>query len=71
VRISVSDKNGLRQLEALFSIDPDAQVTKIAEDEIEVWYVGSRNAWAQVREMELRLRQWMSWNPDVIVAFTL
>jgi len=39
VRISVADKNGLRQLEALFANDPDAQVTKVADDEIEVWIV--------------------------------
>ncbi len=68
MRITVSDPARLRQLSVFLSFDPDAQVRVTDSDELEVWLVGSRNAWAQVAETEMRLRQWMAWHPDVITS---
>lgn len=68
MRITVSDPARLRQLSLVLSFDPDAQVSITRPDELEVWFVGSRNAWAQVAETEMRLRRWMMWNPDIIAS---
>jgi hypothetical protein len=68
VRIKVSDPARLRQLSLYLSFDQDAQVNITDRDELEVWFIGSRNAWAQVAETEMRVRRWMAWNPGVIAA---
>jgi hypothetical protein len=43
-------------------------VTKIADDEVEVSFLGSLNANAQVMQSELRLRLWLASHPDVIAT---
>ena len=68
MQIRLSDPGRLPQLKAFLAFDHDAHVTVTGDDELEVWFVGSRNAWAQVKETELRLRAWMRWNPDVIAT---
>jgi hypothetical protein len=68
VRIKVSDPARLRQLSLYLSFDQDAHVKVTDRDELEVWFIGSRNAWAQVAETEMRVRRWMAWNPGVIAA---
>jgi hypothetical protein len=68
VRITVSDPARLRQLSLFLSFDPDAEVSVTGSDELEVWFVGSRNAWAQVAETEMRLRRWLAWNPDTVAS---
>lgn len=69
VRITLSDPSRLRQLSMFLSRDPDAHVRVTADDELELWLLGSRNAWAQVELTEARLRQWMATNTDVIATF--
>jgi hypothetical protein len=64
----VSDPARLRQLSLFFSFDPDSYVRVTGEDELEIWFVNSRDAWAQLAEAELRLRHWMEWNRDVITV---
>jgi hypothetical protein len=70
VQISLSHPSRLGQLLAFLSFDETAVVRQIGDAEIEVWFIGSLNTWAQQRELELRLRAWLAQNSDVVVAFT-
>jgi hypothetical protein len=70
MRIKVSDPRRLRQLRAFLAFDPDAQVTVLSDDELELWFLGSRNVWAQEMETELRLRLWLAMHPEVIAVLT-
>ena len=70
MRIRLSDRRRVHQLVLFLSLDPNAVVNVLNEDELEVSFLGSLNIWAQQRETELRLRTWMAWNPDVIATLT-
>jgi hypothetical protein len=66
VRIKLSDADLVERLLAFLAFDSNVIVTKIAPDEVEVSFLGSLNASAQVMQSELRLRMWLAAHPDVI-----
>jgi len=66
MRIKVSDRNQVALLIQFLTLDPDALVTRVADDEIEVGFVGSLNTWAQQAETMLRVRAWLGANPDIV-----
>jgi hypothetical protein len=66
--IHVSDPARLSELARFLARDQAAQVSTTGPCELEVWWVDSRNAWAQQMELERRLRAWMAAHEDVIVT---
>ena len=66
VRIKLSDAGQVERLLAFLAFDSNVIVTQIAFDEVEVSFLGSLNASAQVMQSELRLRMWLAAHPDVI-----
>jgi hypothetical protein len=60
VRVRLEHREELDRFVALLQFDPDAIVTAIDEDEVEVSYVGSLSERAQRERLEERLREWMS-----------
>jgi hypothetical protein len=66
VRIKLSDAALVERLLAFLAFDSNVIVTQIAENEVEVSFLGSLNASAQVMQSELRLRMWLAAHPDVI-----
>jgi hypothetical protein len=68
LRIKVSDRAQLGKLIQFLTLDPDALVSRIADDEIEVGFVGSLNTWAQQAETVLRVHAWLAANPDIIAT---
>jgi hypothetical protein len=68
VRIKLSSAGHVRQLLAFLAFDTNVIVTQIATDEVEVSFLGSLNANAQVMQSELRLRMWLAAHPDVIAT---
>jgi hypothetical protein len=68
VRIKLSDAGQLERLLAFLAFNQNMIVSKIAADEVEVSFLGSLNASAQVMQSELRLRLWLATHPDVIAV---
>jgi hypothetical protein len=68
VRIKLSDASQVERLLAFLAFDTNVIVTQIAVDEVEVSFLGSLNASAQVMQSELRLRMWLASHPDVIAT---
>jgi hypothetical protein len=68
VRIKLSSAGHVEQLLAFLAFDTNVIVTQIASDEVEVSFLGSLNANAQVMQSELRLRMWLAAHPDVIAV---
>jgi len=68
--IRLSDQARVQQLFLFLARDHDALVNTVADDELEVAFVGSFNTWAQQKETETRVRLWMASNPDAIVALS-
>ena len=68
VRIKLSSAGHVQQLFAFLAFDTNVIVTQIAADEVEVSFLGSLNANAQVMQSELRLRMWLAAHPDVIAT---
>jgi hypothetical protein len=68
VRIKLSDVDHVERLLAFLAFDTNVVVTQIADDEVEVSFLGSLNANAQVMQSELRLRMWLAAHPDVIAV---
>jgi hypothetical protein len=60
VRVRLEHREELGRLVALLEFDPDAIVTTIDVDEVEVSYVGSLSERAQRERLEARLRTWLS-----------
>jgi hypothetical protein len=60
MRVKLEHSEELPRLVALLQFDPDAIVTTLGGDEIEVSYVGSLSEAAQRDKLETRLRAWMS-----------
>jgi hypothetical protein len=60
VRVRLEHREALERLVALLQFDPEAIVTTIDDEEIEVSYVGSLSERAQRERLEARLRSWMS-----------
>lgn len=68
MRIRISRPDALTRLQAFLAVDTDAIVTPLSELEIEISFLGSRNEWAQRKELELRLRTWLSSHPEVVAV---
>ena len=68
MRVKLSNPALLRGLLAEFAFDANVVVTQLADDEVEVSFLGSLNASAQQMETELRMRAWLSAHPDAIVV---
>jgi hypothetical protein len=68
VRIKLSDAGQVERLLTFLAFDSNVIVTQIAIDEVEVSFLGSLNASAQVMQSELRLRMWLAAHPDVIAV---
>jgi hypothetical protein len=68
MRIKLSDATQLERLLNYLAFDANVIVTQIALDEVEVSFLGSLNASAQVMHSELRLRLWLAAHPDVIAV---
>jgi hypothetical protein len=66
--VKVSSPALLRRLLAYLEFDANVIVTEIAEDEVEVSFLGSLNTSAQQMETELRLRAWLASHPEAIVV---
>ena len=64
----MSDPARLSELSTFLALDDAAHVAMTGPCNLDVWWVDSRNAWAQQMELELRLRTWMAAHPDAIVT---
>jgi hypothetical protein len=68
VRIKLSDADQLQRLLSFLAFDSNVIVSQIGRDEVEISFLGSLNANAQVMQSELRLRMWLAAHPDVIAV---
>ncbi|HET7146238.1 MAG TPA: hypothetical protein VFI10_03475 [Gaiellaceae bacterium] len=68
MRVKVSSPGLLRKLLAEFAFDANVVVTQLADDEVEVSFLGSLNTSAQQMETELRLRAWLAAHPEAVVV---
>ena len=66
--MKLSDPALIQRLKAFLAFDTNVVVTQIADDEVEVSFLGSLNAHAQHMHTELRLRAWIAANPDAVVV---
>jgi hypothetical protein len=66
VRIRISKPESLRRLQTFLTLDTEAIVTPLDDCELEISFLGSRNEWAQRKELELRLRSWLAAHPDIV-----
>ena len=66
MRIRLSDPSQLDRLLTFLEFDANVIVTQIANNEVEVSFLGSLNTTAQMMQSELRVRLWLASNPDVI-----
>lgn len=70
MRIRLSRPESLRRLQVFLSLDTEAIVTPLDDRELEISFLGSRNEWAQRKELELRLRSWLASHPDVVAVIS-
>jgi hypothetical protein len=68
MRVKVADPALIGRLRQFLAFDANVVVTQIAEDEVEVSFLGSLNTNAQQMHTELRLRAWIAANPGAIVT---
>jgi hypothetical protein len=68
VRIRLSRPESLRRLQVFLALDTEAIVTPLDDRQLEISFLGSRNEWAQRKELELRLRSWLASHPDVVAV---
>ena len=68
LRVKLSDPTLIQRLKAFLAFDSNVVVTQIADDEVEVSFLGSLNTNAQQMQTELRLRSWMAAHPASIVV---
>jgi len=68
VRIKLSDADQLQRLLSFLAFDSNVIVSQIGRDEVEISFLGSLNANAQVMHSELRLKMWLAAHPDVIAV---
>ena len=68
MRVKLSKPGLVRGLVAEFAFDTNVVVTQIADDEVEVSFLGSLNASAQQMETQLRMRAWLAAHPDAVVV---
>jgi hypothetical protein len=70
VRVRLSDSSRLQELVEFLAVDPTVVTTQLSKNELEVAFIGSLSATGQMMQTELRLRAWLSANPDVIVTMS-
>jgi hypothetical protein len=58
----------LQGLVTEFAFDPNVVITPLAENEVEVSFLGSLNTSAQLMATELRVRSWLAAHPDAVVV---
>jgi hypothetical protein len=68
VRVKLGDPALVQRLTQYLAFDANVVVTQIADDELEVSFLGSFNTSAQQMQTELRLRAWIAANPQAIVT---
>jgi hypothetical protein len=68
LRVKLANPALVDRLLAYLAFDPNTVVNRIADDEIEVSFLGSLNTDAQLMHTELRLRAWIAAHPDAIVV---
>ena len=68
MRIKQTDAARTRSLRRFLAFDTNTVVSVLAEDELEVGFVGSLNALAQQQASEQRLRAWLAAHPDAIAV---
>jgi hypothetical protein len=68
LRIKLSDPGQLHRLLTFLAFDTNVVVSQIGPDEVEVSFLGSLNADAQVMQSELRVRLWLARHPEVIAV---
>ncbi len=68
MRVKVADPALIKRLRQYLAFDATVIVTQIADDEVEVSFLGSLNTNAQQMQTELRLRAWIAANPGAIVT---
>ena len=68
MRIRLSRPESLRRLQVFLALDTEAIVTPLDDRQLEISFLGSRNEWAQRKELELRLRSWLASHPDVVAV---
>jgi hypothetical protein len=68
LRVKLSDPALIQRLQAFLAFDSNVVVTQIADDEVEVSFLGSLNTNAQQMQTELRLRSWIAAHPAYIVV---
>ena len=68
MRVKVADPALIKRLRQYLAFDANVVVTQIADDEVEVSFLGSLNTNAQQMQTELRLRAWIAANPGAIVT---
>jgi hypothetical protein len=68
VRVKLGNPAHVGRLLAYLAFDPTVVAHRIADDEIEVSFLGSFNADAQQMQTELRLRAWIAANPEAVAV---
>jgi hypothetical protein len=68
MRVKLANPALTSRLIAYLEFDANVVVNRIADDEVEVSFLGSLNTDAQQMHTELRLRAWMSAHPDAIAV---
>jgi hypothetical protein len=68
VRVKLANPAMLPRLMTYLAFDASVVVDQIADDEVELSFLGSLNADAQRMHTELRLRAWIAANPEAIAV---
>jgi hypothetical protein len=68
LRVKLSNPALLPRLLAYLAFDANVVVTQIADDEVELSFLGSLNTNAQQMQTELRVRAWIAAHPDSVVV---
>ena len=68
MRVKLANPAMMNRLLAYLAFDANVVVNTIADDEVEVSFLGSLNTDAQRMHTELRLRSWIAANPEAIAV---
>jgi hypothetical protein len=66
--VKLSDPALVKRLLAELAFDANVVVTQIADDEVEVSFLGSLNTGAQQMQTELRVLAWIAAHPEAVVV---
>ena len=68
LRVKLANPALMKRLLNYLAFDANVVVNQIADDEVEVSFLGSLNTDAQQMHTELRLRAWIAANPEAIAV---